>query len=254
MTAPLLVVESLCAGYGRMQVLHEVSLTVGTGQAACIIGPNGAGKSTVLKAVFGSIRIFGGHVRFDGRDITGWAPRELVRAGIAYVPQGQVVFPSLTVAENLELGARAAGLPILPQERERVHQRFPRILERLYQRAGTLSGGEQQMVAIARALLCRPRLLLMDEPSLGLAPQLTTATFAHIRQLREAGTSVLLVEQNARRALAISDQGYVLELGRNRYQGSGEELMHDPKVQDLYLGGAVSSALPATEKERGETT
>lgn len=258
MNAPLLSVEKLSAGYGRMQVLYDVSLGVPAGWSVCIIGPNGAGKSTVLKAIFGGVRILGGQVRFDGRDVTGWPPRALIRAGIVYVPQGQVVFPSLSVAENLDLGARAAGLEIYPQDRERVYHRFPRLRERLRQRAGTLSGGEQQMVAIARALLCSPRLLLMDEPSLGLAPLLVTATFEHICQLRDEGTSVLLVEQNARRALAVADQGYVLELGRNRYQGSGQDLLGDPAIQDLYLGGTVSQAVPGLEgyfeQKEGEIT
>jgi len=238
---PILTIEALQAGYGAMQVLHEVDMTVNAGETVCIIGPNGAGKSTVLKAIFSQVDIYGGRIVWQGDDITGAQPRDLIRRGLAYVPQGSVVFPSLTVRENLFIGVRSLGLPTPPGALEEVLAYFPDLTPRLEYRAGLLSGGQQQMVAIARGLMSRPSLLLLDEPSLGLAPALVQQMFAIVNTLRDEGKAILLVEQNARQALAVSDRGYVLELGRNRYTGTGQSLLNDPKVQELYLGGRITA-------------
>ncbi|HLS88296.1 MAG TPA: ABC transporter ATP-binding protein [Sphingobacteriaceae bacterium] len=241
MAEPILTIEGLQAGYGAMQVLHEVDMTVNAGETVCIIGPNGAGKSTVLKAIFSQVDIYGGRIVWQGDDITGAQPRDLIRRGLAYVPQGSVVFPSLTVRENLFIGVRSLGLPTPPGALEEVLAYFPDLTPRLEYRAGLLSGGQQQMVAIARGLMSRPSLLLLDEPSLGLAPALVQQMFAIVNTLRDEGKAILLVEQNARQALAVSDRGYVLELGRNRYTGTGQSLLNDPKVQELYLGGRITA-------------
>lgn len=238
---PILTIEGLQAGYGAMQVLHEVDMTVNAGETVCIIGPNGAGKSTVLKAIFSQVDIYGGRIVWQGDDITGAQPRDLIRRGLAYVPQGSVVFPSLTVRENLFIGVRSLGLPTPPGALKEVLAYFPDLTPRLEYRAGLLSGGQQQMVAIARGLMSRPSLLLLDEPSLGLAPALVQQMFAIVNTLRDEGKAILLVEQNARQALAVSDRGYVLELGRNRYTGTGQSLLNDPKVQELYLGGRITA-------------
>jgi ABC-type branched-subunit amino acid transport system ATPase component len=236
--APLLVAEGLNAGYGKLEILHGVSLKVRAGEIVSIIGPNGAGKSTAFKAIVGLLRPRAGTVRFNGQDITGLRPDLVLRRGLAYVPQGRIVFPQMTVLENLEMGAyierdRARVAAALA----RVYAMFPVLSERRPQKAGTMSGGEQQMVAIARALMTTPRLILLDEPSLGLAPRFVSLIFDKLVEMRGAGYTLMLVEQNAARALAIADRGYVLELGRNRFQGGGRELLQDPEVKRLYLGG-----------------
>jgi len=235
---PLLVAESITAGYGRMDILHDVSLTVDVHEIVSIIGPNGAGKSTAFKTIVGLLRPRTGRVLFNGEDITGLSPDLVLPRGLAYVPQGRIVFPQMTVLENLEMGAYierdrhriAAAL-------EQVYGLFPILAERRTQKAGTMSGGEQQMVAIARALMTTPSLILLDEPSLGLSPKFVTLIFEKIIDLRRAGFTLMLVEQNATRALAIADRGYVLELGRNRFEGPGQRLLGNPEVKRLYLGG-----------------
>jgi branched-chain amino acid transport system ATP-binding protein len=237
----LLEIEGLAAGYGRLPVLTDVDLKAEEGACTCIIGPNGAGKSTVLKAIFGQLRITSGRILFAGKEITGSRPGELTALGLVYVNQGRVVFPSLSVRENLTLGVEALGRSLKTGDLEEIFGHFPRLQERLTQRAGTLSGGEQQMLAIGRALLCRPKLLLMDEPSLGLSPLLRQQLFAKIDSLRRSGMAILLVEQNARQALSVADYGYVLELGRNRYEGTGSSLLTDSRVQALYLGGHLDT-------------
>jgi ABC-type branched-subunit amino acid transport system ATPase component len=234
----LLAVEDVTAGYGPMDILHGVSLHVEAGEIVSIIGPNGAGKSTAFKTIVGFLRPRRGRVRFNGEDITGLPPHVVVRRGLAYVPQGRIVFPQMTVLENLEMGAyierdRTRVQAVL----ERVYGLFPVLAERRRQRAGTMSGGEQQMVAIARALMTTPSLILLDEPSLGLAPKFVTLIFDKLQQMRAAGYTLMVVEQNAARALAIADRGYVLELGRNRFEGPGPRLLADPEVRRLYLGG-----------------
>ncbi|MCL6640274.1 MAG: ABC transporter ATP-binding protein [Candidatus Rokubacteria bacterium] len=234
----LLTVEDVTAGYGRMDILHGVSLHVDAGEIVSIIGPNGAGKSTAFKTIVGFLRPRRGRIRFNGEDITGLPPHLIVRKGLAYVPQGRIVFPQMTVLENLEMGAyierdRARVEAAL----ERVYRLFPILAERRRQRAGTMSGGEQQMVAIARALMTTPSLILLDEPSLGLAPKFVALIFEKLVEMRAAGYTLMVVEQNAARALAITDRGYVLELGRNRFEGPGPRLLTDPEVRRLYLGG-----------------
>jgi ABC-type branched-subunit amino acid transport system ATPase component len=236
--APLLIAHGLTAGYGKIDILHELSLDVRAGEIVSIIGPNGAGKSTAFKTVVGFLRPRHGRVLFNGEDITGLRPDLVLRRGLAYVPQGRIVFPQMTVLENLELGAytvREASR--IAAALERVYTLFPVLAERQRQRAGTMSGGEQQMVAIARALMTSPRLILLDEPSLGLSPKFVTLIFDTLVEMKRDGFTLMLVEQNATRALAIADRGYVLELGRNRFEGPGRRLLVDPEVKRLYLGG-----------------
>jgi branched-chain amino acid transport system ATP-binding protein len=235
---PLLVAQGLTGGYGKLDILHDVSLTVNAGEIVSIIGPNGAGKSTAFKTIVGFLRPRQGTVSFNGEDITGLRPDLVLRRGLAYVPQGRIVFPDMTVLENLEMGAyiereRARVMAAL----ERVYALFPILHERRAQRAGTMSGGEQQMVAIARALMTSPRLILLDEPSLGLSPKFVTLIFDKLLEMKRAGFTLTVVEQNATRALGIADRAYVLELGRNRFEGPGPRLLTDPEVKRLYLGG-----------------
>jgi branched-chain amino acid transport system ATP-binding protein len=236
--APLLVAESITAGYGRLDILHGVSLTVGLHEIVSIIGPNGAGKSTAFKTIVGFLTPRSGRVMFNGEDVTGLRPDIVLRRGLAYVPQGRIVFPQMTVLENLEMGAYIERDPArVASALEQVYAMFPILSERRKQKAGTMSGGEQQMVAIARALMTTPRLILLDEPSLGLSPKFVTLIFEKLVELRQAGYTLMLVEQNATRALAVADRGYVLELGRNRFEGAGQRLLADPEVKRLYLGG-----------------
>ncbi|HEX2032712.1 MAG TPA: ABC transporter ATP-binding protein [Chloroflexota bacterium] len=237
MADPLLHVRGIVAGYGKIDVLHGVDVDVYRGQVVSLIGPNGAGKSTVLKVVTGFLPPRAGRVRFAGRDISGTRADRLVPLGLAYVPQGRVVFPRMTVQENLDVGAFCVADPGLKRSAfERVYTLFPRLAERRTQQAGTLSGGEQQMLAIGRGLMIDPRLLLLDEPSLGLAPRFVTLVFETLAALKEQGLSMIVVEQNAAQALAISDQAYLLELGRNKLSGSGQELLANPELRRLYLG------------------
>jgi branched-chain amino acid transport system ATP-binding protein len=235
---PLLAVRDLAAGYGNVPVLDGVSVEVWPGEVVSIIGPNGAGKSTVLKAVMGILKPSRGEIAFAGRGIAGMRTDLVVRQGIAYVPQGRIVFKDMSVVENLEMGAytvRDKGQ--VRRTMEEVFGIFPRLSERRGQAAGTMSGGEQQMLAMGRALMVSPRLILMDEPSLGLAPMFVELVFAKLDELKRTGLTLLLVEQNATRALAVSDRGYVLELGRNRFTGSGAALLADERVRRMYLGG-----------------
>jgi branched-chain amino acid transport system ATP-binding protein len=238
---PLLEADDLVAGYlPGVDILQRCSLQVAADEIVGVIGPNGAGKSTLVKTMFGLVPVRGGRVVFDGEDITALAAHRLVARGVGYVPQSRNVFPSLTVEENLRM-----GLFLRPRKwRERlaaVSELFPLVSERRGQRAGSLSGGERQMVAMARALMMEPRVLLLDEPSAGLSPKAQDEAFARVRASREAGVAIVIVEQNARRALEICDRGYVLDQGRNAHTGTGAELLHDPKVVELYLGtlGAV---------------
>jgi ABC-type branched-subunit amino acid transport system ATPase component len=234
----LLIAEGIVAGYGKMDILHGVSLRVDAGELVSIIGPNGAGKSTAFKTVVGFLRPRAGTIRFNGADIVGLRPDLVLRRGLAYVPQGRIVFPLMTVLENLEMGAYTErDADRVKAALERVYALFPVLAERRSQRAGTMSGGEQQMVAIGRALMTTPRLILLDEPSLGLAPKFVTLIFEKLVEMKRAGYTLMVVEQNAARALAIADRGYVLELGRNRFEGPGQRLLADPEVKRLYLGG-----------------
>jgi len=233
----ILEVRDLRAGYDKIEILKGVSLRVEAGQVVSIIGPNGAGKSTVFKTVFGLLPALAGRVLLSGEDVTNRSPAELLRRGMAYVPQGRNVFPLMTVEENLLLGAytrpRSAELTA---EVERAYATFPALRESRRKRAGDLSGGQQQMLEMARALLLKPRLILLDEPTLGLAPLVFKEIFRIIEELRRLGHTILMVEQNAAKALEISDYAYVLELGQNRYEGSGGEIRNDDRIRRLYLG------------------
>jgi ABC-type branched-subunit amino acid transport system ATPase component len=233
---PLLTVEGLTTGYGEMEVLRSVSLQVRPGSIVSIIGPNGAGKSTAMKAVFGLLRCWQGSIRFGEREIGGLSPDKIVRLGMCYVPQTDNVFPSLTVEENLEMGAFVLTGPT-KERKERVYELFPRLAERRRQRAGKMSGGERQMVAMGRALMLDPQLLLLDEPSAGLAPLLVDMIFEKIREVNATGVAVLMVEQNAKKSLELADHAYVLVGGENRIDGAGTALLEDPEVGRLYLGG-----------------
>jgi ABC-type branched-subunit amino acid transport system ATPase component len=235
---PLLLVDGITAGYGRIDILHDVSLTICAGEIVSVIGPNGAGKSTAFKTIVGFLPPRSGRVLFDGESIVGLRPDQVLRRGLAYVPQGRIVFPQMTVLENLEMGAyieRDSGR--VAAALERVFALFPILAERRRQKAGTMSGGEQQMVAIGRALMTSPRLILLDEPSLGLSPKFVTLIFDKLIAMKRSGFTLMVVEQNAARALATADRGYVLELGRNRFEGPGRALLEDPEVKRLYLGG-----------------
>jgi neutral amino acid transport system ATP-binding protein len=232
----LLVTEDVVAGYvPEVDILNGVSIEVRAGEIVTVVGPNGAGKSTLIKAIFGLLKPRSGRVVFKGEDLVGAKPHTIARRGMGYVPQLDNVFPSLTVDENLELGALDRTRA---QERiARMHELFPRLGERRSQVAATMSGGERQMVAMARALMPDPELLLLDEPSAGLAPAFVDAIFEKIADINRTGVTIVMVEQNARRALAMSTRGYVLDVGANRFEGSGEELLSDDKVAELYLGG-----------------
>jgi branched-chain amino acid transport system ATP-binding protein len=236
----ILALEGVVGGYGKLTVLNETSFKVARGAITTIIGPNGAGKSTVFKAVFGLLPVRSGRIVFDGREVTNLDPRRLLELGITYVPQGRNVFPELSVLHNLELGMTAAGTgaPIATRI-ERVMQRFPMLREKAGAQASTLSGGQQKLLEIARGLLLDPRLMLIDEPSIGLSPVLVQQIFAILQDLRAQGVSILMVEQNAKRALEISDFGVVLELGCTRMQGDARQLLADPRVGQLFLGGAT---------------
>jgi branched-chain amino acid transport system ATP-binding protein len=237
-TAPLLRAEGMTAGYGKMAILHDVTLEVRAGEMVSVIGPNGAGKSTAFKSIVGFLRPTSGRVVFDGQDIAGLRPDQVLVRGLAYVPQGRIVFPQMTVLENLEMGAYIErDATRIRQALDRVCALFPILGERRSQKAGTMSGGEQQMVAIGRALMTTPKLIMLDEPSLGLAPKFVTLIFDKLTEMKRAGFTLMVVEQNAARALAVADRGYVLELGRNRFEDTGEALLADPEVKRLYLGG-----------------
>lgn len=231
----MLRLESVTAGYTDENIIHEVTLEVEEGEIVSIIGPNGSGKSTLMKSVFGLTRMRGGRVRFQGQDVTGKRPDELVRLGLAYVPQERNVFSSLTVKENLEMGGVSLAGE-MDERLESVLELFPKLAERLGQRAGTLSGGEQKMLAVGRAMVTRPSLLMLDEPSAALSPKVMGQLFAEIEEINRMGVTILMVEQNARKALAISDRGYILEMGRNRFQGPAKSLLDNPEVCSLYLG------------------
>ena len=259
MTETVLRTTDLIAGYiPGVDILNGCSIYVDKGELVGIIGPNGAGKSTLLKAIFGQVNVRSGTIELNGGDITGLKADKLVSRGVGMVPQNNNVFPSLTIEENLEMGSYQK--PKMFKERlDFVTDLFPELGKRLKQRAGALSGGERQMVAMSRALMMDPSVLLLDEPSAGLSPVRQDETFINISIINKAGVSVLIVEQNARRALQICDRGYVLDQGRDAYSGSGRELMNDPKVIELYLGTlaagqekatadkAKAARLPATE-------
>lgn len=232
----VLEAREVTSGYGEVQILHGVSINVEEGEIVTIIGPNGAGKSTLLKTIFGLLPCKHGGVFFGGEDVTGQPPQVMVRKGMCYVPQSDNVFPTLTVQENLEMGAFIRR-DDYRSKIEEVLALFPDILERRRTRAGKLSGGQRQMLALARALMLEPRVLLLDEPSASLAPNMVQLVFAKIQDINRSGVAIVMVEQNARESLKLSHRGYVLAMGQNRLEGSGESLLDSEEVGRTYLGG-----------------
>jgi len=233
----VLTLEGVRAGYGRVEALRGVSLAVGCGELVCLVGANGAGKTTTLKTISGIVQATGGRIAFEGQDIHRLAAPEILRRGIAHCPEGRRVFPYLTVEENLRLGAYVRRDPEVEADLRDVYRHFPILDERARQAAGTLSGGEQQMLAIGRALMARPRLILFDEPSLGLAPTIVEITFEIIKRIRNRGATVLMVEQNAYGALRMADRAYVMETGVITLSGPAHELLENDHVKRAYLGG-----------------
>lgn len=238
---PILTLSDIVAGYGKMTILNGTSFSVPRGSITTVIGPNGAGKSTVFKTIFGLLNAREGSVTFQGRDVTNQPPRALLEAGICYVPQGRNIFPELSVRHNIEMGAVAAGRGItdMPARIERALDRFPTLRRKADQQASTLSGGQQKQLEIVRGLLLDPKLILIDEPSIGLSPMMVAETFQLLIEQRDKGVSVLMIEQNARSALAMSDYGLVLELGQTRLFDTAPAILADPRVGQLFLGGSL---------------
>ena len=242
MTEPLLSVERLAVAYGPVLAVRDVSLRVETGQTVALIGANGAGKTSTLAALSGLVRPVRGSVRFDGQEIAGWRPPRIVALGLVQVPEGRAVLPQMSVLENLQLGGyRRRDREALRRDLAAMQERFPILGQRRDLPAGSLSGGEQQLLAIARGLLARPRLLLLDEPSMGLAPHLVRQVFEVVREIKAEGTSQLLVEQNARQALSVADAAYVVERGEVVLEGPAAALAGDPRIVSAYLGGGLSA-------------
>ena len=235
-TKPLLEICNVYSGYRGVDILQGVNLMVDKGEMAVIIGPNGAGKSTVLKSVFGLATVSQGQIRFGDRNITHLRNDRIVRLGICYVPQTENVFPSLTVQENLEMGAYVRTDDFSPQL-EKVYMLFPPLKEKRKQAAGTLSGGQRQMVAMGRALMIEPKLLLLDEPTAGLSPLFVDQIFSIVQDINQLGVSILMVEQNAKQALSMADRGYVLSMGGNRFEDTGQNLLANRQIAEMFLGG-----------------
>jgi len=231
----ILAVDDVYSGYGETEILHGVSVEVAPEEIATIIGPNGSGKSTLMKTIFGLLTPTRGRVNLEDEDITGLRPDRIVRKGMCYVPQSDNVFPSLTVLENLEMGAFIRDDDYSDSLRD-VFDRFPLLAERKSQRAGSLSGGEQQMLAVGKALMLNPKVLLLDEPSAGLAPRMVGEILQKILEIKESGVAILMVEQNAKESLKLSDRGYVLAMGKKRFEDAGQALLNNPDVGRLYLG------------------
>jgi len=236
----MLSIAGLRAGYGKIEVLHEVALSIEQGQIVTLIGANGAGKTTLLKTISDLIRPAAGSIDFEGESIVRRPPHKIVARGLSHVPEGRAILKRMTVLDNLRMGAYVRSDSEVGRDIDAVFVRFPVLAERRDQMAGTLSGGEQQMLAIGRALVARPRLLLLDEPSLGLAPKFVTRIFLTLRELKQEGKTILLVEQNARQALQVADRGYVMERGRIVLTGSGAELLNTPEVRQTYLGQSAA--------------
>jgi branched-chain amino acid transport system ATP-binding protein len=233
----LLEIRDMSLHYGRIQAIESLSIEVEEGQIVTLIGANGAGKTTTMRALAGLLELSRGSIVFDGQDITRMRGHRRVQRGISLAPEGRGIFPSMTVRENLDMGAYGRkDREEIRKDLDRVYDLFPRMAERIDQKGGTMSGGEQQMLAIGRALMSRPRVLLLDEPSMGLAPQFIRQVFKIIRQVNEQGTTVLLVEQNANQALALADRAYVLETGAITHRGTGDEMLANPAIKEAYLG------------------
>ena len=240
-TEPIVELDGVVAGYGAMTILNGTSFKIARGAITTVIGPNGAGKSTVFKTIFGLLRPRSGVVRVAGQDATHWSQRRLIAAGVCYIPQGRNIFPELSVRHNIALGAVAAGRELhdMPARLEAALDRFPALRRKADRQASTLSGGEQKQLEIVRGLLLEPRLILIDEPSIGLSPLMVQETFALLGQWRDRGASILMIEQNARAALQMSDYGLVLELGRTRLHDTAQAILADRRVAQLFLGGAI---------------
>lgn len=232
----ILEVENIVSGYGDIEILHGVSLSVSEGEIVGIIGPNGAGKSTIFRTIFGLLNLNEGDVRFLGESIVGLRPRDILNQGLAYVPQGRFTFPEMTVQENLEMSLFIKKIDTT-QEINRIYSRFPVLYEKRKAKANELSGGMQQLMEMAGALLLMPRLLMLDEPSLGLAPKINTEIFNRVKKLNKEGITFLIIEQNIHALLKVAQRIYVLELGQNRFEGAAQELMTDKRLSTLYLGG-----------------
>jgi branched-chain amino acid transport system ATP-binding protein len=240
---PILILDKVVAGYGKMTILNGLTARIARGAITTVIGPNGAGKSTMFKTVFGVLPVRSGTVTLDGREIASSSPRRLLDLGVAYVPQGRNIFPELSVRHNLELGGVAlTDQASLPRRLDAIMQRFPMLRDRANAQASTLSGGQQKMLEVARGLLLDPKLLLIDEPSIGLSPLMVQEIFALLRSLRDGGVTILMIEQNAKQALQISDHGLVLEQGRTRIEATAPEILADPRIAQLFLGGGLAPA------------
>jgi branched-chain amino acid transport system ATP-binding protein len=244
---PLLVLDGVFAGYGQMTILNGTSAHVRRRAITTVIGPNGAGKSTMFKTVFGLLPVRAGAISFDGRDTTNFSPRQMLDAGVVYIPQGRNIFPELSVRHNLELGGVAlsdqAGLP---GRLDAIMQRFPMLKEKANAQASTLSGGQQKMLEVARGLLLDPKLILIDEPSIGLSPIMVQEVFAILTDLRDKGVTILLIEQNAKQALQLSDYGLVLEQGQTRIEDTAPKILADPRIAQLFLGGGLTQPEPVS--------
>jgi branched-chain amino acid transport system ATP-binding protein len=238
----ILTLKDVVAGYGRMTILNGLSATIRRGSITTVIGPNGAGKSTLFKTVFGLLGVRSGTVTFDGTDTTGFVPRRMLDAGMCYVPQGRNLFPELSVKHNLELGGVAlADRSGLAARLDEMMVRFPMLKEKADAQASTLSGGQQKLLEVARGLLLNPKLMLIDEPSIGLSPLMVQEVFSILKSLRDAGVTIVLIEQNARAALAISDDGLVLEQGLTRIEDRADAILADPRIAQLFLGGGIAT-------------
>ena len=236
-STPLLVIRNMDVAYGGIRAVRQLNLHVHPGERVALIGANGAGKSTTLRAICGLVPLAAGSIDYQGRSLAGQPVHAMVRQGLVMVPEGRGIFPQLTIEENLHMGAYSRQDKInIAQELQQVYQRFPRLAERRLQTAGTLSGGEQQLLAMGRAILSKPKLLLLDEPTMGLAPIMVDKIFEVIEDIAQQGVTILLIEQNARLALEVSQRGYVLESGELTLQGPARDLLHDPKVRAAYLG------------------
>jgi len=242
---PLLRLDGVFAGYGKMTILNGMSARIRRGAITTVIGPNGAGKSTMFKTVFGLLPVRAGSIAFNGRDITNFSPRRMLDAGVVYIPQGRNIFPELNVSHNLELGGVAlsdqTGLPV---RLEAIMRRFPMLREKADTQASTLSGGQQKMLEIARGLLLDPKLILIDEPSIGLSPVMVQEVFAILQELRDKGVTIVLIEQNAKQALQMSDDALVLEQGQTRIEDSASKVLTDPRIAQLFLGGGLAPVPP----------
>jgi branched-chain amino acid transport system ATP-binding protein len=238
---PILTIESVVAGYGKMTILNGTTARIARGAITTVIGPNGAGKSTLFKTIFGLLPVRSGVIRCDGEDITNRSPRQMLDGGVVYIPQGRNIFPELSVRHNLELGGVAlserAGLP---DRLDAIMQRFPMLRDKADTQASTLSGGQQKMLEVARGLLLDPKLILIDEPSIGLSPLMVQDVFAILKSLRDKGVTVLLIEQNAKQALQMSDYGLVLEQGQTRIEDTAPRILNDPRIAQLFLGGGLA--------------